>query len=152
MEIITWNNKYAKDFKILNLQWLEEYFFVEPHDEEVLGNPEEFIIRPGGNILFLKEGKEIVGCLAFLKISEGIFELTKMAILKEQRGKQLGNYLLKEGIDFARSHSWRKLILYSNRKLENAIHLYRKYGFIEIAIEESNPYTRGDIKMELNLS
>ena len=60
--------------------------------------------------------------------------------------------MLQEAIYFGRLQGWKKFILYSNRKLENALHLYRKYGFREIDIEENNPYGRGDIKMELNLS
>ena len=34
MEIISFEPKYAKDFKDLNIEWLEKYFWVEPHDEE----------------------------------------------------------------------------------------------------------------------
>ena len=80
MEIGTWDNKYAEDFKTLNLQWLEEFFWVEPHDEEVLSDPEKFILKPGGNILFLKNKEKVLGCVAFMHVSEGVFELTKMAI------------------------------------------------------------------------
>ncbi|MDO7619507.1 MAG: GNAT family N-acetyltransferase, partial [Flavobacteriaceae bacterium] len=40
-------------------------------------------------------------------------------------------------------------ILYSSRQLENAIHLYRKKGFVEIPVEKEVHYERCDIKMEL---
>ena len=33
--------------------------------------------------------------------------------------------------------------------LENSIHLYRKYGFQEVALEKNSIYSRGNIKMEL---
>ncbi len=59
---------------------------------------------------------------------------------------------MRYSLDYARSKGWKKLIIYSNRKLENAIHIYKKYGFREIPIEDNNPYARGDIKMELLLS
>ena len=36
--------------------------------------------------------------------------------------------------------------------LENAIYIYRKYGFIEIPVEENSPYQRSNIKMELPLN
>ena len=32
---------------------------------------------------------------------------------------------------------------------ENAIYIYRKYGFIEVPVEANSPYQRSDIKMEL---
>lgn len=152
MEIITWLPKYSEEFKNMNLQWLEEFFWVEPHDEEVLGNPKKYIIDPGGSILFVRENEEILACVALMKISEGIFELTKMAVKPEFRGQNIGQKLMEETIRFAKKKEWEQLIIYSNRKLENAIHLYRKFGFIEIPMGKNNPYERGDIKMLLNLS
>ena len=61
MKIISYNPIYAPNFEALNLQWLEELFYVEPHDTEVLGNPEKYIIEPGGNIFFiLKDEKDSI--------------------------------------------------------------------------------------------
>jgi len=75
-----------------------------------------------------------------------------MAVTPTSQGKKIGQQLMEHTINFAKQRNWEKLIIYSNRKLENAIYIYKKYGFIEIPIEENNPYSRGDIKMELNLS
>lgn len=152
MEIITYTPEYAEEFKKLNIAWLEEYFWVEPHDEEVLGDPDKFIIEPGGTIFFVKENEEIIGTVALMKIEDGIFELTKMAVTPAAQGKKIGQLLMEHTINFAKERNWEKLIIYSNRKLENAVYIYKKYGFIEIPIEENNPYSRGDIKMKLNLS
>lgn len=152
MDIIAFDPAYAEDFKKLNIAWLEKYFWVEPHDEEVLGNPAQYIIKPGGNIFFIQDGKEIIGTVALMKMKEGVFELTKMAVIPKAQGKKLGQKLMQHSINFARAQGWKKLIIYSNRKLENAIYIYKKYGFEEIPIEGNNPYTRGDIKMQLVLS
>ncbi|HET8855713.1 MAG TPA: GNAT family N-acetyltransferase [Salinimicrobium sp.] len=151
-EIIPFDPQYSEDFKRLNISWLERYFHVEPRDEEVLGNPEKFIINPGGRIFFATIGKEIIGTVALLRLSEGTFELTKMAVTPQYQGKKVGQGLLEYSIAYSRKQQWKELILYSNRKLENAIHLYRKYGFREIPIEADNPYARGDIKMELKIN
>ena len=59
-----------------------------------------------------------------------VFELTKMAVSPNQRGKKIGQQLMQQCIDFAQSQGFPKLILYSNTRLENAIYIYRKYGFI----------------------
>lgn len=152
MEIISWQPQYSEEFKNMNLHWLKEFFWVEPHDEDVLGNPEKYIINPGGNIFFVKETEDIIGCVALMKMEDNVFELTKMAVKPEHRGKKIGQRLMEYTIDFARKKKWEELIIYSNRKLENAIHLYKKYGFEEIPIEQNNPYSRGDIKMRLKLS
>ena len=52
MKVIQFDPKYAEDFKKLNVAWLQKYFWVEPHDEKVLGDPEKYIIAPGGKDLF----------------------------------------------------------------------------------------------------
>lgn len=152
MEIISFTPEFAEDFKKLNLAWLEKYFWVEPHDEEVLGKPDKYIIGPGGQIFFVQDEDQILGTVALMKISEGVFELTKMAVTPAAQGKRIGQHLMGHTLDYAKKRGWKKLIIYSNRKLENAIHIYKKYGFQEIPIEENNPYARGDIKMELLLS
>lgn len=152
MEIISFEPRYAQDFRDLNIEWLEKYFWVEPHDEEVLGKPEKYIIQPGGNIFFVRDNEKVIGTVALMKMEEGVFELTKMAVVPAAQGKNIGQKLMQHTLDFAKSRGWKKLIIYSNRKLENAIHIYKKYGFKEIPIEENNPYARGDIKMELPLS
>lgn len=151
LEIISFDPAYAEDFKQLNLAWLKKYFWVEPHDEEVLGKPEKYILEPGGNIFFVKEDTRIIGTVALMKIEDGIFELTKMAITPEAQGKKIGQKLMEHTLNYAKEKGWKTLIIYSNRKLENAIYIYLKYGFIEIPIEENNPYARGDIKMKLEL-
>ncbi|MDT0642903.1 GNAT family N-acetyltransferase [Zunongwangia sp. F363] len=152
MEILSYSPEYAEDFKNLNLEWLKKYFWVEPHDEEVLGHPDKYIIAPGGTIFFVKDEHKIVATVAFMKMEEGVYELTKMAVTPVYQGKKLGQKLMEHGLKFAKNEGWDQLIIYSNRKLENAIYIYKKYGFKEIPIEENNPYARGDIKMKLNLS
>jgi GNAT superfamily N-acetyltransferase len=152
IEIIPFDPAYAADFKNLNLDWLNKYFRVEPHDDEVLGDPEKYIIQPGGTVFFAKEGKRILGTVALMKIEEDVFELTKMAVTPVEQGKKIGQKLMEHTLEFAREQGWKSLILYSNRKLERAIYIYKKYGFEEIPLEENNPYSRGDIKMKLELS
>lgn len=152
MKIVSWQPEYAEEFKKMNRQWLEEFFWIEPHDEKVLGDPGKYIIQPGGRIFFAIDNEEINGCVALMKISDGVYELTKMAVKPKYRGRKIGHKLMEHTLEFAREKGWTRLIIYSNRKLENAIHLYEKYGFVEIPIGNNNPYSRGDIKMQLKLS
>mgnify|MGYP002795035381 CR=1 FL=1 len=151
IEIIPFSSQFAGEFQKLNLAWLKKYFWVEDHDREVLGNPEKYIIEPGGNIFFVKEDGHIIGTVALMKMEDGVFELTKMAITPESQGKKIGQKLMEHTLNYAKDKGWKTLIIYSNRKLENAIYVYLKYGFKEIPIEANNPYTRGDIKMKLDL-
>tara|TARA_A100001015_G_C14903177_1_gene677249 strand:- start:39 stop:509 length:471 start_codon:yes stop_codon:yes gene_type:complete len=138
-------------FKSLNLEWLNSYFEVEPIDKVVLNNPKREIVDKGGFIFMIKKNPEIIGTFAFIKKSDKIYEFSKMAIIPEERGKGYGNLAMKFLIEFAKNKQWSKLILYSNTKLKNSIHLYGKYGFEEIPLEKNIIYSRGNIKMELSL-
>ena len=150
IEIISYDNKYAKDFYALNVEWLKTFFYIEPYDEEVLSKPKRYIINKGGHIFFAIENNTVLGTVALMPLKEpNVFELTKMAVSPNQRGKKIGQQLMQHCIDFAKSQGFPKLILYSNTKLENAIYIYRKYGFIEIPVEPNCPYVRSDIKMEI---
>lgn len=145
----TYKPEYALPFKELNLNWLEAFFVVEPHDEEVLSNPETYIINTGGDILVAKINERVVGVVALMPDENGIYELTKMAVDSSLRGQKIGQQLLQHTLKFAQEKGLDILKLYSSRKLENAIYLYRKYGFVEVPLEQPNPYKRADIKMEI---
>lgn len=141
----------ATAFKALNIEWLETYFVVEEIDERVLSHPQTEILNKGGFIFMaLMEGK-IVGTFAYIKKGEGIYEFSKMAVLPSLRGLGIGNKMMQFSIRFAEQHHWEKILLYSNTILENSIHLYRKYGYMEVPMEPEVLYSRGNIKMELTL-
>lgn len=153
INIIPFDKKYAKDFYILNREWLEQYFYVEPFDEEVLSKPDKYIINQGGYIFFAKLEDQIVGTYAFMPLkNQAGFELTKMAVSPSLRGHKIGQQLLEHCINFAKAQKFEKLLLYSSRKLENAIYLYNKFGFKEVQLEKDLPYKRANIKMEFDLN
>lgn len=150
IKVIHYNNAYAKDFYDLNIEWLKTFFYVEDYDEAVLSNPETYIINKGGYIFFAKQNETILGTVALMPTDNAkIFELTKMAVSPESRGLKIGQQLMQYCIDYAKSIGLDGLMLYSNTILENAIYIYRKYGFKEIPIEPNSPYVRSNIKMLL---
>jgi len=151
IEIVPFKEKYAQAFYDLNIEWLETFFYVEDFDKEVLSKPKKYIINPGGHIFSALENDIVLGTVALLKKSETSFELTKMAVLPKQRGKKIGQHLMQYCIDFAKENNFNTLFLYSNTLLENAIYIYRKYGFIEVPVEPDSPYERSNIKMVLDL-
>ncbi|MFH4968955.1 GNAT family N-acetyltransferase [Gaetbulibacter sp. M240] len=153
IEIISYKPQFAKDFYELNIEWLKHFFYVEPYDEDILSQPEKHIINKGGHIFFASRNGMNVGTVALMPLNgTPYFELTKMAVSPKFRGLQIGQKLMQHCIDFALSNNMPKLIIYSNTILENAIHIYKKYGFIEIPVEPGVAYERCNIKLELNLS
>lgn len=142
----------AAAFKALNIEWLDKFFVVEPIDEEVLSHPKKAILDKGGHIIMAEIDSELIGNFAFIKKEDKLFEFSKMAIAPLHRGKGFGNTMMQFAIQFAEQHHWNKIILYSSRRLENSIHIYRKYGFLEVELESNSHYARSDIKMELIIS
>ena len=102
--------------------------------------------------MFAEFNSDIVGTVALMPTHiKNTYELTKMAVNPNYRNNKIGQKLLLKIISIAEEMNLKKIILYSNKKLENAIHLYLKYNFIEIALEENCPYERANIKMELSI-
>lgn len=151
IDIIPFSLSHKEAIKILNLEWLQKFFKVEPKDELVLSNPVEEIINKGGKIYYAQHLDEIVGTVSLLKIDTTTFELSKMAVTEKAQGLGIGRQLIEFCIEEAQKHGIQKLILYSNRQLKSALHLYESFGFEEIPVE-SGVYERADIKMELLLS
>ena len=113
----------------------------------MLSDPQGQIIDKGGFIFYAKHNNAIIGTVSLIKMDNSTFELSKMAVTDGVQGLGIGTKMLNHCIVFAQEKKWDKLILYSNRKLVSAIHLYEKFGFVEIPLEEGI-YERADIKME----
>ena len=151
VEIIPFSSELKEYIKTLNIEWLEKYFRVEEKDELVLSNPQEQIIDKGGMIFYAKYNDEILGTVSLMKIDKNTFELSKMAVSDQAQGLGIGNKLLVHSIAVAEENNIKKLLLYSNRILLPALHLYEKFGFVEVPLGDVS-YERADIKMEKTIS
>ena len=150
IEIVPYTEENQKYFTTLNVLWVEKYFVMEPHDKEVLYNPKEYILDKGGHIYFAKEGNDIAGTFAFIAVEKGVYELSKMTVDEAFRGKKVAHRMLEFCLVEAKRLNASKIILYSNTILEPAIHLYKKFGFSEVPLGNSE-YKRSDIKMEITI-
>jgi putative acetyltransferase len=148
--IIDYESQYHKNFQRLNLQWLEKFNLVESHDLEILNHPQENVIGRGGFLFLLKEDDDVIGTAGIFKINDREFELIKMSVAPEQRGKKFGDMLLEKCISKAKEMNASKLILYSNSNLQTAIRLYERFGFKHVDVTNA-PFETADIKMELEL-
>ena len=146
--IIPYSHKYKDDIKSLNYEWLEKYFFVEPLDVIQLSDPQAEILDKGGHIYYALYHNEVIGTSTLLKINDGEYELAKMAVTEKYKGIGAGKLLMEHCLKEAVKLKAKKLILYSNTKLQNAIGIYRKYGFKEIPPDPEVHYARSDIKMQ----
>lgn len=149
VKITSFQDEHQVAFEKLNRTWIEKYFWMKPIDQEVLGKPNEHILKPGGYILMAQYQNEWVGTVALKFVTTGVYEFTKMAVDEKFQGLKIGRHLAEAAIEKAKENNAQKIILYSNTKLASAIALYRKLGFQEIPVD--GPYKRSNIKMQLVL-
>lgn len=142
----------ADAFRRLNEEWIAASFALEDEDRRQLSDPIAAFIEPGGQILMAELDGRPVGCVAIVPDGTGAYELSKMAVSPELRGRGTGRRLLAAAIEHARQLGARSLFLGSSTKLAGAIHLYEAVGFRHVAPEALHmPYQRADVFMQLTL-
>lgn len=80
---------------------------------------------------------------------DGDWEIMKFAAKGMYTGTGAGSACLEACIEYAKHKQIDKIIIVSNRKCVRALHLYRKYGFVEIPVDKNKfPFERADIAFE----
>lgn len=151
VEIVGYQPRWKKDFRKLNYEWLNEYFHVEGRDKQVLLHPEEEILLKDGQIFFAKEKNKVVGTCAVNKVNTGVYEISKMAVTRGSRGRQIGKKLALAAIDYSRRKKARRVVLETSRKLDAAMGLYEQLGFVTESKLSPVKYERSTIRMTLEL-
>lgn len=148
VEIVEYTNEFKTEFKRLNIEWLQKFFYVEEFDNEVLSNPEKYILNEGGFIYYAKYNSEIVGTCALMKDKNNTWELTKMAVSEKYQGLRMGEKLARAVINKFLSFNSGTLFLETNSKLIPAIKLYEKLGFLhQENTKDGSHYNRADVYM-----
>ena len=147
IEIAPWENRFAGDFKDISVAWLEEFDLLEPIDLEMLRNPHRDILEPGGQIFFALEGDTVLGTCGMQPVEPGVYEVIKLGVRPEYRGRGAGKLLLEACLDWARAQKARKAVLYSNSRLQSALRLYQRCGFTPIPYVPGH-YAVSDVQME----
>lgn len=152
MKLVSYNPKYKNEFIEMNKYWISSMFIMENEDEHELDNIEPYI-ENGGQIFFaLDDNNSVMACCMIAPRDDGNWEIMKFAAKGMYTGTGAGSACLKACIDYAREQGVERIIIVSNRKCVQAVHLYRKFGFIEIPVDkEKFPFERADIAFELFL-
>jgi len=145
-----YDTKFDKDFFVLNKAWIEKSWILEESDKKDLLNPKK-IIDNGGQVFFALEKQIVIGTVAMIKSSDHKFELAKMTVKENYRGKGIANMLMNQCLNFAKQKNAKEIFLISNDSLTIARNLYDKYGFKEVDLDSSK-YDRGNVKMLLKIT
>ena len=76
------------------------------------------------------------------------WEICKLATDERYEGHGAGSAVFKACMDYALENGANKLTILSNSILKPALHIYEKYGFYEIPVDNTHHYKRVDIQFE----
>ena len=119
-------------------------------DRELAELPGDYA-PPDGWLLLLEHDGRLAGCVALHKLDVDTCEMKRLYLRPEFRGRGLGLALARAIIDEARKIGYRYMRLDTVEPvMQDAVAMYRKMGFKEIAPYRPNPI-EGAMYMELQL-
>jgi len=119
-------------------------------DLELAGLPGDYA-PPDGRLLLAEIEGQIAGCAALHKITDDICEMKRLYLRPAFRGMRAGRALAEAILSEARSIGYERIRLDTVEPvMKDAVAMYRRFGFKEIAPYRQNPMP-GTLYMELIL-
>ena len=119
-------------------------------DKELAELPGDYA-PPEGRLLLAECEGELAGCVALHKFEPKICEMKRLYLRPSFRGKRLGRAMAEKIIAEARTIGYQRMRLDTIEPImKDAVEMYRKLGFREIAPYRPNPIA-GAMYMELQL-
>jgi ribosomal protein S18 acetylase RimI-like enzyme len=119
-------------------------------DKELANLPGDYS-PPDGRLLLVEYDGQIAGCVALHKLEESICEMKRLYLRPAFRGKGLGRAIADRIIEEARQMGYQRMRLDTVEPvMKDAVAMYRRIGFREIAPYCTNPIA-GALYMELAL-
>jgi putative acetyltransferase len=119
-------------------------------DKELASLPGDYA-PPDGRLLLAEYEVQVAGCVALHKLQPGICEMKRLYLRPQFRGKGLGRILAQRIMTEGRQIGYSRMRLDTVEPvMKDAVAMYRKLGFKEIAPYRANPI-EGAMYMELEL-
>ena len=119
-------------------------------EQELAGLPGHYA-PPDGRLFLAEYERALAGCVALHKWEPGVCEMKRLYLRPSFRGKGLGRVLAEAIIAEARNIGYQRMRLDTIEPImKDAVEMYRKLGFQEIAPYRPNPIA-GAMYMELQL-
>lgn len=126
------------DMLISNDNNFANYLNLQNYDDE-LENLEVKYGLPFGRLYLIYYNKELAGCIALRKINSKLCEMKRLYIWSQFRSKGLGTHLVKKIISDATEIGYSAILLDTLPFLQDAIKLYKNFGFYEIESYNNSP-------------
>jgi ribosomal protein S18 acetylase RimI-like enzyme len=119
-------------------------------DKELAELPGDYV-PPSGRLLLAEYQHHLAGCVALHKLEDSICEMKRLYLRPQFRGKGLGRALADRILGEARQIGYERIRLDTVEPvMKDAVAMYRRLGFREIAPYCANPIA-GALYMELEL-
>ena len=119
-------------------------------DKELANLPGDYA-PPDGRLLLAEFEGQVAGCVALHKLEDGICEMKRLYLRSPFRGKGLGRAIADRIIAEARTIGYQRMRLDTVEPvMKDAVKIYRRIGFREIAPYCKNPIADA-LYMELQL-
>lgn len=143
----------GEESKILNLvkAVLSDYGLrINPQEtDKDLSDLENFYFNKNGWFAVIEKDEEIIGSYGIFRMNEKTCELRKMYLLQDYQGQGFGKLMMNSALSKAKKLGYSEIVLESNRLLDKALVLYKKYGFV--SYKPSHLSDRCDIAMRKEL-
>jgi putative acetyltransferase len=119
-------------------------------EKELSGLPGDYA-PPDGRLLLAVHDSQLAGCVALHNLQGSVCEMKRLYLRPQFRGKGIGRILAERVVADAREIGYKRLRLDTVEPvMGDAVALYKKLGFREIAPYRANPI-QGALYMELEL-
>ena len=107
--------------------------------EAELDDPAVRYSPPQGELLVALENDEVLGMVAYHRLTSKRCEMKRLYLTPNARGRHLGERLVETIIDHAKASGYEEMVLDTIKPLKAAVSLYRKFGFEECEAYYDNP-------------
>ena len=129
IRIVPFEARHADAYRALVTDTLREFGFEpDPAIDPDLDDPDAVYAA----LWVALSAGDLVGSVALRDLGEGAFELKRMYLRREVRGRGLGKRLLATALDHARAMGADVVRLDTSERMETARHLYEAYGFARV--------------------
>jgi putative acetyltransferase len=141
---------HARDLFLEYAQSLGFSLCFQDFDKELAGLPGDYA-PPEGRLLLAECDGQLAACVALHKLDPGTCEMKRLYLRPQFRGRGLGRALAERIIAEARQIGYQRMRLDTVEPvMKDAVAMYRRLGFEEIAAYRTNPIA-GAMYMELAL-
>ena len=133
MQVLCWSYRaYLENFAPVERR-ITEVFYPPAKYEALMGELAHIHARPRGIILLARQGGTPVGCGMTQPLDDATAEIKRVYVSDAARGHGAGRRICLAAMERSKAQGYAQMVLDTTTRLTEAIALYERLGFAEIA-------------------